>query len=165
MPETSVEVEETKLPGIGLRHDFPTEAGRRVGVISHRTGRRDLVVYDEDDPDACQATVTLSGEEADALAELLGAPRIVARLAELHRQVEGLVSKRLSVPEGSPYDGRPLGDTQARSRTGASIVAVVRAGEVIASPTPDFVFAGGDAVVAVGTAEGVTAVGAILADG
>ncbi|MFC6936914.1 cation:proton antiporter regulatory subunit [Actinomadura yumaensis] len=52
-----------------------------------------------------------------------------------------------------PYDGRPLGDTQARTRSGASIVAVVRSGQVHASPRPDFVFAAGDTVVVVGTGE------------
>ncbi len=45
--------------------------------MSHRTGRRDLVVYDTRDPDACSEVVKLATDEADALAELLGAPRIV----------------------------------------------------------------------------------------
>ncbi|NUR92910.1 MAG: potassium transporter TrkA, partial [Nonomuraea sp.] len=54
-----MEVEQTALPGIGLRHDFTTRAGRRVGVISHRTGRRDLVIYDQDDPDRACQTVKL----------------------------------------------------------------------------------------------------------
>lgn len=35
-----MEVHRTPLPGIGLRHEFVTERGRRVGVISHRSGRR-----------------------------------------------------------------------------------------------------------------------------
>ncbi|MFD0477016.1 hypothetical protein ACFQ0B_58995 [Nonomuraea thailandensis] len=42
--------------------------------MSHRTGRRDLVIYDKEDPDAVCQTVKLNDEEADALAELLGAP-------------------------------------------------------------------------------------------
>jgi TrkA domain protein len=161
----SVEIEESPLPGIGLRHDFATAGGRRVGVISHRTGRRDLVTYSQDDPDACSETIALTGEESDALAELLGAPRIVARLDALHQQVEGLVSKRIGVAPGSPYDGRTLGETEARSRTGASIVAVVRFGEVFTSPTPEFTFADGDAVVVVGSEEGTEAVRAILDEG
>jgi TrkA domain protein len=160
-----LEIEESPLPGIGLRHDFPTAAGRRIGVISHRTGRRDLVVYSQDDPDACSETISLTGEESDALAELLGAPRIVARLTALHQQVEGLVSKRIKVGPTSPYTGRTLGDTEARSRTGASIVAVVHAGEVFTSPAPDFTFSDGDAVVVVGTEEGTEAVRNILDQG
>lgn len=156
-------VEETPLPGIGLRHDFQTAAGRRVGVVSHRDGRRELVIYDARDPDACVAQVRLTDEEADALAEILGATRVIERLAALRQQVEGLVSEEIPVRPGSAYDGRPLGDTRARTRTGASIVAVIRGGQVLASPGPEFVFAGKDVVVAVGTADGVAAVAGILA--
>jgi TrkA domain protein len=160
-----VDLERTPLPGIGLQHVFTTARGRRVGVVSHRDGRRDLVIYRRDDPDSAAEAVVLSPEEANALAELLGAARIVERLAELHRQVEGLVSEQIPIMAGSAYDGRSLGDTRTRTRTGASIVAVVRDRDVIASPRPDFVFRAGDVVVAVGTAEGTAAVATILADG
>jgi TrkA domain protein len=142
-----------------------TGRGRQIGIISHRTGRRDLVVYDRDDPDSCVATVALTAEEANAIAELLGTGRAVEHLAELHRQVEGLITEQIPIAPGSPYDGRPLGDTRSRTRTGASIVAVVRDGQVIASPRPDFLFTAGDIVVVVGTGEGTTAVARILNDG
>ena len=161
-PEGVIRVEEMELPGIGLRHDFVTHRGRRVGVISHRTGRRELLVYDPRDPDACSETVLLNVEEADTLSELLGAPRILERLAALHEQVASLVSEQLTVEAGSPYAGRTLGDTQARTLTGASIVAVLRGGEVLASPGPDFRFQARDGVVVVGTREGVEGVAQIL---
>jgi TrkA domain protein len=160
-----VEIEQTALPGIGSRQVIVCRSGRRVGVIAHRTGRRELVVYDAEDPDTAIVSVSLTSEEADTLAELLGAPRIVQRLAEMHRELEGLISEQVLITAGSPYVDRTLGDTQARSRTGASIVAVVRSGEVHASPTPDFRFQAGDIVVVVGTAKGATAVARILADG
>lgn len=147
----NVRIDKTALPGIGLRYEFMTAARRRVAVISYRDGRRELVVYDTVDPDAGREVLSLTDEEGDALAELLGAPRIVERLADMQRDLAGLQTRKLVVPAGSRYDGRPLGDTQARTHTGASIVAVVREGQVIASPRPDFVFAGGDFVVVVGT--------------
>jgi len=160
-----MDVERTSLPGIGLRHVFTTRRGRQLGVVSHHTGRRDLVIYDKEDPDTCVVSVALSDEEANALAELLGTGRVVERLSELHRQVEGLVTDQIPIAPGSPYAGRTLGDTQTRTRTGASIVAVVRDGQVIASPRPDFVFSADDVVVAVGTDEGTAAVADILAGG
>jgi TrkA domain protein len=160
-----MDIEETRLPGIGLRHDFVTRTGRRLGIVSQRNGERDLVVYDPDDPDACSTSIVLSDEESDALAELLGAPRIVQRLKRLRDEVEGLVTRGVTVRPGSPYDGRTLGTTQARTRTSASIVAVVRRGEFIASPGPDFAFCADDKVVTVGTAEGVGAVDTIFTDG
>jgi TrkA domain protein len=159
-----VDVERVPLPGIGLRHVLTTGRGRRVGVVSHHNGRHELVLYRRDDPDSAADSVALSPEEANVLAELLGTGRVVERLAELHRQVDGLVSLQVPIPSGSAYDGRPLADTRARTRTGASIVAVVRDRDVVASPRPDFVFAAGDIVVVIGTAEGAAAVAEILGE-
>lgn len=160
-----MEVEETALPGIGLRHDFVTAEGRRVGVVSHRSGDRHLVVYDDNDPDACEEVLRLAAHEADALAELLGAPRVVERIARLHEQVEGLVTKGVLIGPGSPFAGRTLADTATRTRTGASIIAVSREGEVMPMPRTDFVFHAGDTVIVVGTHEGAEAAAQILTSG
>jgi TrkA domain protein len=156
-----MDVQETPLPGIGLRYDFVTAAGQRVGVVVHRSGRYDLVLYAEDDPDACQGVVALKPAEVEVLAEIMGAPRIVERLEHLDH-IEGLVTDQVSIGPGSRYDGRTLGDTQARSRTGASVVAVIRGADVIASPRPDFAFGADDVVVVVGTPEGIAGVREIL---
>jgi TrkA domain protein len=163
--ERGVQVEETALPGIGVRQEIHTVAGRRVGVLTHRNGRRDLLLYDRRDPDACSEVVRLTDEEADALAEVLGAPRVVERLAALHEQASALVTEQVRIEPGSPYDGRTLGETRARTRTGASIVAVLRESAVIPSPGPDFGFAAGDTVVAVGTGEGTAALARIIDSG
>jgi TrkA domain protein len=156
------EIQETALPGVGLRHDFTTRGGRQLGVVSHRTGRRDLVLYDRDDPDACQEVIRLTGEEAEALAELLGAASVSRRLAELQQQVEGLAIDWLSIERGSPYAGRTIADTQARSRTGVSIVAVLRERAALPAPAPDFRFRPGDTAVVVGTPAGVRALAELL---
>jgi TrkA domain protein len=92
-----MEIQETTLPGVGLRQEFTTSAGRQLGVVSYRTGRRDLLLYDLDDPDACQEVIRLTPEEADALADLLGATRLSGRLAELHQQLEGLAISWLTI--------------------------------------------------------------------
>jgi TrkA domain protein len=157
-------VEQTSLPGIGVRHDFVTEAGRRLGVVSHRDGRRALIIYDRDDPDARLAALQLTDDEAEALADLLGASLMLGQLAGLRDQAAGLLTEQIAIPAGSRYVNRPLADTKARTRTSASIVAVLRDGEVIVSPLPSFRFAAGDVVVVVGTRRGLDGVSAILAD-
>ena len=156
-----MDIQETALPGVGLRHDFTTRAGRQLGVVTHRTGRRDLLVYDRGDPDRCQEVIQLTDEEADALAELLGAARLVEHLASL-QQVEGLAIDWLEIRAGSPYDGGTIGDTQARSRTGVSIVAVLRGDRAIPAPSPQERLAAGDTLVVVGTAQGVKALSDLL---
>ncbi|MET7399384.1 cation:proton antiporter regulatory subunit [Dactylosporangium sp. NPDC005572] len=160
-----MDVQRTELPGIGTSHVVTTAHGRRIGIVSHRSGRRDLVIYDKEDPDTSIASVELSADEANAIAEYLGTARIVEQLAEMQRQVAGLVTEQLVIAPGSPYDGRTLGDTRARTRTGASIVAVVRGNEVIASPWPDFGLLAHDLVVVVGTAAGTEGIATLLTDG
>lgn len=157
-----MEVSETPLPGIGLRHEFTTEQGRRLGLVSHRSGRRDLLLYDEHDPDAARDVVSLSTDEAEVVATLLGAARITRELNGLPEQVSGLVVEWLSLPAGSPYDGRTLGDTRARTLTGASVVALVSHGAVEPSPGPQQRLSTGDTLVVVGTPQGVAAVAALL---
>ena len=151
-----VNVEVTPLPGIGTRQDFESRAGRRIGVITYRDGRLELIVSREDDPDACTASIPLTTDEAGALANLLGAPQLVAQLRKENDGLPGVHTKQLQLTHGSPYDGRTLGDTALRTRTAVSVVAVVRAGTVHPSPRPDFVLGGGDALITVGTSEGLT---------
>lgn len=160
-----VNVEVTPLPGIGVRKDFALASGRRIGVVTHRDGKTDLIVSKSDDPDACLASLPLTSDEAGALANLLGAPQLVAQLSEEHREVPGINTKQLPIKSGSPFDGRTLGDTAMRTRTSVSVVAVMRAGQVNPSPTPDFTFTGGDLLVVVGTAEGLEAAAKILKNG
>jgi TrkA domain protein len=142
-----------------------TISGRRVGVVTHRTGRRDLVLYDDEDPDACVASIPLNDDEAEALADVLGASLMLGQLSGLRQQAAGLLTEQVWIPAGSPFVGRQLGDTKARTRTSASIVAILREQEVIVSPAPDFVFQAGDVVVVVGTRQGLDGVTSILADG
>ncbi|MEV6392844.1 cation:proton antiporter regulatory subunit [Nocardia xishanensis] len=157
-------VEVTPLPGIGVRKDFPLKNNRRVGVIDHRDGTLDLIIGKPDNPDVTEQ-ISLTRREAALLATLLGAPQVVAQLQEEHREFDGVTTRQLTVRGGSPYESRPLGDTQMRTRTKSSIVAVVRAGHVIASPGPDFVFNAFDVLIVVGTAEGLAAAAVILTDG
>lgn len=156
-------MEQTPLPGIGVRHDLITSSGRTVGVVSHRSGRRDLVLYDVDDPDSCLASIPLTDEEAEALADVLGASLMLSQLAGLREQAAGLLTEQIPLPAGSPFVNRPMGDTKARTRTSSSIVAVMRGSEVVASPGPSFVLEANDVVVAVGTRQGLDGLIAILA--
>jgi len=150
----------THLPGIGDRYDLETQAGHHLSVVVHHDGRRVLSFHDPDDDDTCRDAAPLALHEAATLAQLL-VPDPIADLRQ-HREID-LVTEHIPVKAQSPYNGRTLGDTQARSRTGASIVAVLRRTDAVPSPTPDFRFATGDTLVVVGTREGVDAVTDLIA--
>jgi TrkA domain protein len=157
----AMQIESRVLPGIGVCQELELRDGRRVGIVNRRNGQRDFVIYDEDGDGAVES-VTMDAAEANVVAELLGAPQLVARLADLQRAADEVLTEQLPLPENSPYAGRPLGDTAARTRTGASIVAVLRQAATIPSPGPDFVLEGGDLVVTVGTRDGIDQVSRIL---
>lgn len=157
-----VRIEKVDLPGVGTRHDLITESGRRIGVVSHRTGERELAFFDRDDPDAASDTVELTDDEAAGLADILGASLILGQLAGIRDQVAGLFTEQLVIGDSSPFDGRVLGDTKARTRTGASIVAIVRDSDIIPSPTPGTPLQRGDTLIAVGTRPGLEKLAQIL---
>lgn len=149
------------LPGIGVCQEVGLRNGRRIGIVTRRNGQRELVLYDEEG-DGAADTIAMSDDEANAIAEILGAPQLTVRLAMLQRQADELIVEQLPVPPDSPFGDRPLGDTQARTRTGASIVAILRHGAALPSPAPDFVLHTGDLVVTVGTQDAVDQLARIL---
>jgi TrkA domain protein len=149
------EIREVELPGVGVRHEFITEDGSRVGVVSHRSGRREVFVGDPHDPDRFKRALRLGEEDARTLAEILGASRIAAELAALQQKVEGLAIDWLPVREDSPYAGRPIAAGRVRTRTGVSVVAVLRGDQAIPAPGPDVEMEPGDYLVVVGTPRGI----------
>lgn len=155
------DVEETVLPGVGVRHEFTTAGGERAALLTHRSGRREIAVYDRDDPDTCRTVLHLSPEDTGTLGELLGASQVREAVLETQR-IEGLALDWITVRTGSRFDGASIADGQFRTRTGASIVAILRGTLTIPAPEPSVVFEAGDVVVAVGTPEGLTRLRSLL---
>ena len=81
-------VRETQLPGVGVRHDFTTEDGTQIAVLVHRDGRRDLLVYDREDPDSCTGMLFLDPDDARTLAELMGASTVTETVLAVQQQIE-----------------------------------------------------------------------------
>lgn len=159
------EIHEVKLPGVGVRYEFETAERKRIGVISHRTGLREIYVSRPDDPDEFKRVLELSPDDARTLAELLGATRVAEQLAELQQRIEGLVIDWLPIREDSSYAGRTIGDARIRTRTGVSVVAILRGEDAVPAPGPEERLDSGDYLVVVGTARGVEQVVELLRAG
>lgn len=149
------EVRETRLPGVGVKHDFTTDDGRDVGVLVHRDGRRDIVVYDADDPDRCAMQVMMTAQDARTLAELLGTSQVNAAVQAVQQDIEGLAIEWLTVEPDSPAADRTIGAGEFRTKTGASVVAVIRDDTPFPAPGPEFELLRHDVLVCVGTIEGL----------
>lgn len=154
------EIHETELPGIGVRQEFDTVSGARLGVLTTRSGRRELLLYDEDDPDSCRAVVHLDPEDSVVLADLLGST-YVASAASLQR-LEGLAIDWITVDASSPIAVHTIGEAAIREGTGANIVAIMRGSVTNASPGPKDQLAVGDVLVVAGTPEAVGTLTALL---
>lgn len=154
-----MDIKETRLPGVGLRYEFANRDGDRIAVIARRGGDFEVFLCTSaDDPDSARRVFRLTEHEAKGLSQILGAPRMVEQYADLTREIPGLEAGQIAISAASRYVGRPLGDTKARTRTGASIVAIVRGDAVLASPGPDEVLQPGDVLVAIGTDDGIAGV-------
>lgn len=154
-------ITETRLPGVGVRHEFVSSSGQRIAVVSLRSGRRELAVYRGDDPDACTTILELDPEDTAVLAEILGAPQVAAAVTAMQR-IEGLAIDWIRVEARSAAAGATIGAGRYRTRTGASVVAVLRDEETHAAPGPEFELRAGDVVVAVGSPEGLEQLGSLL---
>jgi TrkA domain protein len=121
------------------------------------------VVYDPVEPERAAGTVVLRPAEARLVADVLHATVTMDHVADLISPLGEVQAVRIGIRAGATYVDRSLGDIRARTRTGASIVAVLRGEEVTASPGPDFVFHAGDVAVAVGHEDGLARLRDLLA--
>ena len=156
------EVTETQLSGVGVRHEFSTAAGERVAVLAHHGGRREILVYNRADPDTCSTVLHLTTDDTRVLAELLGGSQVSQVIGAVEQQIEGLAIDWVKVAKGSPMAGETIGSSGLRTKTGTSIVAVVRNDETVAAPGPDYELAAGDVAIAVGTPDGLRELREIL---
>ena len=156
------EIAETQLPGVGVRYEFSTASGERVGVLSHRSGHRELVVYARNDPDRSTTVIHLSPDDTRTLGEILGTSQVSATVAAVQQQLEGVAIEWLTVEPGSAFAGASIADGQFRTKTGTSIVAVIRGDLTIPAPGPEHRFEGGDIAVAVGTPRGLEELRSLL---
>ncbi|MEM7326520.1 MAG: cation:proton antiporter regulatory subunit [Actinomycetota bacterium] len=155
-------VRETKLPGVGVRHEFTTQDGNDVGVIVHHDGRREILLYDVVDPDACTSVVNLSEHDTQTLAEILGVSHVTETVAEIRQKIDGLTIEWVELTGNSESVGMSIGEGAFRTKTGASIVAVMRGSTPVPAPGPEFVLEAGDVAVAVGTHEGLASLRTML---
>ena len=147
-------ITETTLPGVGVRHEFTTKGGERLGTITHRSGRRDLLIFSAKDPDACSRSVRLEDEDADILADLLGAQSSVQREQDKVRgEIGGLTLDWLPIATDWKCSGVSIADTQIFDQTGVAVVAVMRHGEPIPTPDGNFRLRAGDVAIVVGAPE------------
>jgi TrkA domain protein len=148
-----IDIQETRLPGIGTRFSMRLASGRRFVVIVHTDGRRELYTFRTAHSEDPQDVIVLDDDEARQLAALIGGayerPKIIE---DLELALEELQIEWIHVPDDSPTIGKTLAECAFRANTGITVIAILREPEPITGAQPDDVIESGDTLVTVGKA-------------
>jgi TrkA domain protein len=161
----TVDLRETRLPGVGVKYTLRTGGGARLALILHNDGDRELY-YTPPGADEPDAVIELDDEEARQLGAVLGGayerPRVVE---DLELALGELTIEWIRVPDGAWAIGRSLADCGFRARTRVTVIAILREPEPISGAQPGDVIESGDTLVVVGKASDYAAFRRLLADG
>jgi len=149
----SVDLQETRLPGVGVKYTFRTARGGKLAVILHMDGQREIYYYERAADDEPTAVIELHDDEARQLGAVIGGayerPKIVE---ELEMALGELQIEWIPVPDTSPAIGRTLAECALRARTGVTVIAILREPEPVSGARPEDAIQQGDTLVAVGKA-------------
>jgi TrkA domain protein len=162
----TIELRETRLPGVGVKYGFQTVEGARMAIILHNDGDREIYYFRHAGDDEPAAVLRLDDEEARQLGAVLGGayerPKIVE---ELEMALGELLIEWVKVPDDSPAIGKTLAECAFRQRLGITIIAILREPEPVTGAQPDDVIQVGDTLVTVGKAGQYRAFRELLAHG
>ncbi len=139
---------ETELPGVGTKHTIELAAGDALVVVQHRAGHWELARLDSEGNTA--TIVSLQGREAAELGRILSQGEISTADSRKQMLFEEFGIEWVKLETGSPLIGVTLQESGIRARTGANVIAVLRAETSIASPPPDTEFRQDDTLVVMG---------------
>jgi TrkA domain protein len=162
----TIDLRETRLPGVGFKFAFRTAQGGRLSVILHNDGQREIYFYRRSDDDEPTAVIELHDDEARQLGAILGGayerPKIVE---ELEMALGELQIEWIPVPDTSPAFGHTLAELGLRAKTGVTVIAILREPEPVSGAQPDDVIQKGDTLVGVGKAGQFSEFRRLLAEG
>jgi TrkA domain protein len=147
-----VTVYESDLPGVGKKFEVELNDDSRLVVVIHNTGRRELFI--RRDPDADSEKLF---ELSDRLARQVGTILEGAYFQPIRTDTidtvlgDDTLLEWVKLSPDSPVVGKTLAEAGVRAQTGATVVAIQRNGETIASPTADERLTAEDTLIVVGS--------------
>jgi TrkA domain protein len=162
----TVDIVQTRLPGVGVRYSLTSARGSRLAVVVHNEGTSELYVFAKPADPEPRAVVELDEAETLRLGAILGGayerPKVVE---DLELALGELSIEWVRVPDGSPAIGQTLAQCGFRARTRVTIIAILREPHPVAGAQPGDVIRSGDTLVTVGQRGRYPAFKALLANG
>lgn len=146
------------LPGVGKKISLITAEGNMIVLIIHHSGKRELFFFDDHNDDEADYCVDLSANETRELgAQLLGATYQPVDIDTMKTFKNKLVMEWVKLVAKSPIANQTIGEAEIRTKTGASIIAILRGEDLIVSPEVEEVMNPGDTLMAAGKSEQIQA--------
>jgi TrkA domain protein len=147
-----IDLQETRLPGVGSKFTLRLAAGGRLSIILHNDGKRELYFFGARDDDP-KAAITLDDDESRQLGAVIGGayerPKIVE---DLEMALGEMQIEWIHVPDTSPWIGKTLAEAGFRAKVGITVIAILREPEPVSGARPEDVIQQGDTLVTVGKA-------------
>jgi TrkA domain protein len=160
----TVDLQETRLPGIGWKFTLRPDGGGRLAVIQHNDGRRDLYWFDHASDEEPRAVIALNDDESRQLGAVVGGAHERPKIVEdLELALGELNIEWVRVPDTSPCIGKTLAECGFRAKAGVTVIAILREPAPISGAQPGDVVLRGDTLVTVGKAGQYRAFRALLA--
>jgi TrkA domain protein len=145
---------EADLPGVGKKFEVELDGERRLLIVIHNTGKRELFVRESEDEDADKLF-----ELTDRLARQVGTIMEGAYFQPIRTETidtvlsDDTLIEWVNVQNGSPLVGESLAETRLRQELGVSVIAVQRGEETITNPDPETPIEAEDTLVVLGSHE------------
>src|SRR5215210_2802709 len=132
-----LDLQETRMPGVGVKYTLRLHDGGRVAVILHNDGTREIYWFRHAQDDEPRAVMTFDDDEARQLGAVIGGayerPKIVE---DLEMALGELTIEWVPVPDDSPLIGKTLAECGFRAKTGITVIAMLRDPEPVAGAQP-----------------------------
>ena len=147
-----MKVKTSELPGIGKKYIVDTAYGARIVIIIHHQGNREIYYLSDPEKDEPDFSMAMTDEEARQIGSLLmGVDYQPVADERTELMLKKLRIDWLTVEAGSCLAGKSILESQIRSRTGATIIAIQRGEDIIGSPDIDEIIQVGDVLMSIGT--------------
>lgn len=161
----SVDLRETRLPGVGVKYSLRLHGRARLSIILHNDGLREIYYFEDGEEDP-KAVIPLDDDEARQLGAVIGGayerPKIVE---DLEMALGELQIEWVRVPDDSPWIGKTLAECGFRAKTGVTVIAILREPEPVSGARPEDVVQRGDTLVTVAKSGHYRAFRQLLSEG
>ncbi|WP_416838220.1 cation:proton antiporter regulatory subunit [Haloferax sp. DFSO52] len=143
---------ESDLPGVGKKHEVELGGGKRLVIVTHNTGKREVFRRESAESDS-EKLFELDDQLARQVGTLLeGAYFQPVQSSHIETLLgDSMLIEWVEVAADSDIAGKTLGESNIRAETGASVIAIERGTDVITSPGRDTMVDVGDTLVVIGS--------------